>query len=379
MNLTFIKNTIAAAGSTINNYTSTTTTTGNGKRRRIDDPASTSASNHGDILAVPFDLDRPHPSPYLAMLAVTPKRRLEELSVVPDFDFDLDFDFDFDSDSVSDSEAIESSAASAINLGVGEVLAVKRRRVHFDFHVRFDLPQEKDQGMPPHAPYKLASRSGTQLTQKARQDTLSSIAKFLFEELPVAGTKRRFEELLVVGSDPEAMPPKKPRPAPPSTIPSKRPARHSKKQARLANASKSPLFAKCKPPSMTPILEDVASCPWNMVEGADYPVVEDEESEAAEAEFEDVAVPMDVEFEVATDQVVIKHVTFDETKNSVRIIWNAEQVSQVALEHETAAVVESVPKLPIKKRDNLVSTLDGGYWAVPATGRKRRQTNFFTP
>ena len=323
------------------------------------------------------------------MLAVTTERRLEELSVVPDFDFDLDFDFD--SDSVSDSEAIESSAASAINLGVGEVLAVKRRRVHFDFHVRFDLPQEKDQGMPPHAPYKLASRSGTQLTQKARQDTLSSIAKILFEELPVvgsdpeatAGNKRRFEELSVVGSDPEAMPPKKPRPAPPSTIPSKRPARHSKirskKQARLANASKSPLFAKCKPPSMTPILEDVASCPWNMVEGADYPVVEDEESEAAEAEFEDVAVPMDVEFEVATDQVVIKHVTFDETKNRVRIIWNAEQVSQVALEHETVAVVESVPKFPSKKRDNLVSTLDGGYWAVPVTGRKRRQTIFFTP
>ena len=55
---------------------------------------------------------------------------------------------------------------------------------------------------------------------------------------------------------------------------------------------------------------------------------------------------------------------------------------------ECDVIVESVPKLLVKakgkKRDQCVSTLDGGYWAAPATSRrktsrKRKQTVFFTP
>ena len=329
--------------------------------------------------------------------------------------------------------------------------------------------------MPPKAPSKLASRSGTQDTYQ-----LEDISKRLFvEELPVW------------------LPSKKPRLARPPTsaqasanisadLADLLDSFHSKKRALLvassrqvsSNVSKPALFSKLNKPSMTTILEDVASYPYNMVEGADYPVVEDE----------DVAVPMDVEFEVAPAQVDIKSVTFDETKNSVRTIWNVEHynltttyveqyekvvieydrelrrlakknnvvgqrdlmklaiefirnkishecvqclkrdeshlhspkmpsefipsmesileeeeeeedavvytaqdvefeaaTSCVALEHETVVTVESVPKLPVKakgkKRDHLLSTLDGGYWAapVPSTGRKRKQTIFFAP
>ena len=324
--------------------------------------------------------------------------------------------------------------------------------------------------MPPKAPSKLASSSGTQDTY-----LLEDISKRLFvEELPVW------------------LPSKKPRLARPSTSISANISAdladlldsfHSKKLAASSrqvssNVSKPALFSKLNKPSMTTILEDVASYPYNMVEGVDYPVVEDE----------DVAVPMDVEFEVAHAQVDIKSVTFDETRNSHRTIWNVEPynltttyveqyekvvieydrelrrlakknnvvgqrdlmklaiefirnkishecvqclkrdeshlhspkmpsefipsmesileeeeeeedavvytaqdvefeaaTSCVALEHETVVTVESVPKLPVKakgkKRDHLLSTLDGGYWAapVPSTGRKRKQTIFFAP
>ena len=375
MNLTSIKNTIAAAGSsTIKYYTSTTTT--DAKRRRVGD---VSAGNHGELLAM--------------------KPR----------------------------EATNCTATC-------------NQKAPWD--------QGKDQGMPS----KLVSHSsGTQLVQQSMP--------FLRAHIDVS-----------VDSDSEAMPStsKKPRLAPPSTVPSKRSANsadlldsskiHSKKRARLSGSSrqvssdisKSALFSSVKTPSMVTILEDVESFFWNKVEKVDYPVVVDEESELVEveAELEDVAVPMDVEFEVATAQVVIENET-DVTNSDVaevtiapwdnplvmaslnknlaivrgwkksrklkrqvfcaqlRQLEQAQKMATPAAEAEAIddiddsnpaviftstaecdVIVESVPKLLVKakgkKRDQCVSTLDGGYWAAPATSRrktsrKRKQTVFFTP